>query len=122
MSLGSVPATLFTALGHTAPDYALTTGRLWSLVAAALGLVSVLAGVLTLARARRGRQGPITALASGLAGAVIGGLVVAAAEGGPGTGYGIVGGYIALAIGLSGAVIGALALLRARGKSQRSPR
>src|ERR687898_665224 len=50
----------------------------------------------------------------GLAGMVIGGLVVAAAEGGPGTGYGIVGGFAALAIGLTATVLGWLALARSR--------
>jgi hypothetical protein len=54
------------------------------------------------------------ALVAGLAGAVVGGLVVAAAEGGPGTGYGIVGGYLALAVGLIAMVLGGLALVRRR--------
>jgi hypothetical protein len=49
-----------------------------------------------------------------LAGVVVGGLVVAAAEGGPGTGYGIVGGFAALAIGLIATVLGWLALARSR--------
>jgi hypothetical protein len=39
---------------------------------------------------------------------------VAAAEGGPGTGYGIVGGFVALAIGLAAVVLGWLAQRRAR--------
>jgi hypothetical protein len=54
------------------------------------------------------------ALVAGLTGMVIGGLVVAAAEGGPGTGYGIVGGFAALAIGLIATVLGWLALARSR--------
>jgi hypothetical protein len=51
---------------------------------------------------------------AGLAGAVIGALVVAAAEGGPGTGYGIVGGYLALAVGLISMALGGLTLARSR--------
>nr|BFE79161.1 hypothetical protein GCM10020093_017620 [Planobispora longispora] len=39
---------------------------------------------------------------------------MAAAEGGPGTGYGIVGGFAALAVGLVAMVLGGLALARSR--------
>jgi hypothetical protein len=91
--------------------YDLTPGRLWSLIAAFLGLVGVVAGVRALTR----HKGAIVALAGGLAGALIGGWVVAAAEGGPGTGYGIVGGYAALVIGLAAVVLGGLAVARSRG-------
>jgi hypothetical protein len=41
-------------------------------------------------------------------------LVVAAADGGPGTGYGIVGGYAAVVIRLVAAVVGGVALARSR--------
>lgn len=98
----------------------LTAGRLWSAVAALLGLAGVVIGGLALARAAgrigngTGRRGAIAALAAGLTGAVIGGLVVAAADGGPGTGYGIVGGYLALVVGLVAMAEGGLALARAR--------
>jgi hypothetical protein len=54
------------------------------------------------------------ALAAGLVGMAIGGLVVAAADGGPGTGYGIVGGYVALVVGLGAVVLGGLTLSRSR--------
>ncbi|WP_405148686.1 DUF6223 family protein [Sphaerisporangium sp. NBC_01403] len=54
------------------------------------------------------------ALAAGLACTVIGGLVVAAADGGPGTGYGIVGGYVDLVVGPIAMVLGGLALARSR--------
>jgi hypothetical protein len=40
--------------------------------------------------------------------------VVAAADGGPGTGYGIVGGFVAVVIGLIATVLGWLALVRSR--------
>ncbi|WP_226899740.1 DUF6223 family protein [Nonomuraea phyllanthi] len=100
--------------------YTLTTGRLWSVVAALLGLAGVVVAGLALARAAgrigngSGRRGAVVALAAGLAGAVIGGWVVAAAEGGPGTGYGIVGGYVALVVGVAAMVLGWLALARSR--------
>lgn len=99
--------------------YAMTSGRLWSAVAALVGIAGVVVGGWALARSRRtgtgsGRRGALVALASGPAAAVGGGLVVAAAEGGPGTGYGIVGGYVALAVGLLAVVLGGLALARSR--------
>lgn len=132
----SVPHLLAALLGEFAPAtpaaahvlvqpvdvsaYTLTAGRLWSLVAALLGLAGVVIGGLALARSAgrigtgSGRRGAITALVAGLAGAVIGGLVVAAAEGGPGTGYGIVGGFVALVVGLIAMALGGLTLARSR--------
>jgi hypothetical protein len=98
----------------------MTAGRLWSLVAVALGLAGTVIGGLALARSAgrigkgNGRKGAIQALMAGLTGTVIGGLVVAAAGGGPGTGYGIVGGFVALAVGVIAMVLGGLALIRAR--------
>ncbi|GAA4916742.1 hypothetical protein HD597_005579 [Nonomuraea thailandensis] len=104
--------------------YSLTSGRLWSLVAALLGLAGVAAGGLALFRSRAGgrsgRTGAFAAVVAGAAGAVIGGLVVAAAEGGPGTGYGIVGGYVALVVGLAAVVVGGLGLARLRRRLTRS--
>lgn len=94
----------------------LTPGRSWSLVAALVGVIGVIAGGLALSRIRFGnaRRGAIVALSAGLLGMALGGFVVAAAEGGPGTGYGIVGGFIALVIGLIAAILGWLALARSR--------
>jgi hypothetical protein len=89
----------------------LTAGRFWSLVGVAVGLVGVVTGVRVLIH-HTGRRAAITALATGVTGMAIGGLVVAAAEGGPGTGYGIVGGFLALAVGLVAAALGAVALTR----------
>ncbi|MEU6407574.1 DUF6223 family protein [Microbispora sp. NPDC046933] len=100
--------------------YTLTAGRLWSVVAALLGLAGVVVGGLALARSTGrigtgdGRGGAVVAMAAGLAGAVVGGLVVAAADGGPGTGYGIVGGFVALVVGLVAMVLGGLVLARSR--------
>jgi hypothetical protein len=98
--------------------YTLTTGRLVGTVAALLALAGVVIGVLTLVRptSRTGnsKRRAVFALGAGLAGMAIGGVVVAAAEGGPGTGYGIVGGFAALAIGLVATILGWLALTRSR--------
>jgi hypothetical protein len=116
----AAPAAAHVLVPDPVSAYALTAGRLWSLVAALLGLAGVVVGGLALARSTgrigtgTGRRGAIVALMAGLAGVVIGGLVVAAAEGGPGTGYGIVGGYVALGAGLIAMALGGLTLVRFR--------
>ncbi|MEU6742662.1 DUF6223 family protein [Streptosporangium sandarakinum] len=92
-----------------------TTGRIWAMVGIALVLAGVVAGRLALrAAGRTGRQRAVTAMASGLAGTVVGGLVVVNSEGGPGTGGGIVGGYLALALGVAAMILGWRALARSR--------
>lgn len=99
-------------LEPAAASYGLTAGRFWSLVGAAFGLTGVVIGGLALARSRFGARGPIVAMAAGLVSMAIGGWVVAVAEGGPGTGYGIVGGYAALVVGLIAMALGGLAVAR----------
>jgi hypothetical protein len=47
-------------------------------------------------------------------GLVIGGLVVATADGGLGTGNGLGGGVVAMVVGLIGMALGGLALVRSR--------
>ncbi|MFF0770807.1 DUF6223 family protein [Nonomuraea wenchangensis] len=117
MSVHHLPATMH-VLAQPVDAYAMTTGRLWSMVGIALGLAGVVIGALALARRSTRpvtrRRGAIVALATGLAGTVVGALVVAAAEGGPGTGYGIVGGWVCLVVGPVAMVIGGLALTRSR--------
>ena len=54
------------------------------------------------------------ALALGPIGMVIGGLVVATADGGLGTGNGLGGGIVAMILGLLGMALGGLALARSR--------
>ncbi|GIJ30022.1 hypothetical protein Vqi01_51840 [Micromonospora qiuiae] len=95
----------------------MTAGRLWSLVGALLGLGGVIIGGVTLTRSPRtgsGRRGASMALVAGLTCTIIGGLVVAAADGGPGTGYGIVGGFLDLVVGAVATLLGGLALARSR--------
>ncbi|MFC7641205.1 DUF6223 family protein [Streptosporangium lutulentum] len=105
--------------------YALTAGRLWSLVAALLGLARrgrrrARSGPLHRPhrhrkRAKGSRRGP----GGGAGRRGRRGLVVAAADGGPGTGYGIVGGYLALAVGLIAMALAGLALARSRRAADR---
>lgn len=84
--------------------YDMTTGRTLSLIGVVVGAL----GLLALTR-RRG----LWAVVLGGIGAVIGLVVVLMAEGGPGTGYGIVGGFASLVVGVGGLVFGGLAMRRA---------
>jgi hypothetical protein len=61
-----------------------------------------------------GRLGARVALFAGLIAAVNGGLVLAVATGGPGSGNGVVGGAAALVLALVGMALGGLALARSR--------
>lgn len=118
-------APLTSAAGSVADQAAvtpltMTSGRAWSTIAIVVGVAAVGVGVLALVRGlgighgRRRAIAAIAAVAAGMAVAIIGGAVVANAEGGPGTGYGIVGGYVALAVGLIAILLGGLALARSR--------
>ncbi|MEU3644574.1 DUF6223 family protein [Lentzea sp. NPDC034063] len=85
--------------------YEMTAGRTWSLIGVVVGVI----GLLALTR----RSLALVAVGAGGAGAVIGVVVVLMAKGGPGTGYGIVGGYVSLVVGLAAVVLGVLARRRA---------
>ncbi|SNY48797.1 DUF6223 family protein [Paractinoplanes atraurantiacus] len=88
----------------------MTADRLIATVAALLALAGVIAGIRALTRPAR--LLPLSAVAAGLAGTFTGILVVATADGGPGTGNGVVGGWAALALGPIAAGLGGVALLR----------
>ncbi|PIM70966.1 hypothetical protein CTU88_20995 [Streptomyces sp. JV178] len=128
------------AAAHLAVQSAATTGltfgRLVGTTAAFVALAGVVIGVLALTRStdrpgngssndngsgssngngggnRRNRA--ITALAAGLVGLVMGVVNLAVADGGPGTGNGVIAGAMALALGLIGTALGGLAVTRAR--------
>lgn len=97
----------------------LSVGRVGSLVAALVGLTGVVIGGRALRAAGRagsgsGRTGAAGAVAAGLIGMALGGLVVATAAGGVGTGNGLGGAVVALVIGLISTALGGLALARSR--------
>jgi hypothetical protein len=98
--------------------YGMTSRRLWATSAALMALLGVAIGGLALARpvtrfrTVSARHAAILALIVGLVAAVNGGLNVAVANGGPGTGNGVIGGAAAFVLGLIGAAIGVLALAR----------
>ena len=99
--------------------YGPTFRRLWATAAGALALVGVVVGGLALARSIRrlgngGQLGATVALVAGPVAAINGGLVLAVANGGPGSGNGVVGGAGALVLGGIGMALGALALRRSR--------
>ena len=104
--------------------HGLTTRRLWATTTAVLALVGVVIGGLALVRpasrfgatsAPRGFPlGTSVALAAGLIAVVNGGLNLAIANGGPGTGNGVVGAAGALVRGLVAMAVGGLALDRSR--------
>ncbi|MFJ8554199.1 DUF6223 family protein [Streptomyces sp. NPDC093676] len=100
-------------------SYTLTAARLWASSAALLGLAGAVIGGLALARSARhignsGKRGAVVALVSGLIAVLNGALNLAVADGGPGTGNGVVGGALALVLGLVAMALGGLALARSR--------
>jgi hypothetical protein len=100
-------------LAEAAADtYSFTGGRIASTLGGLVALAGLIVGGVTLARSPGGKRGSVVALAAGLVATMIGGTVVALADGGPGSGSGIVGGVVALVIGLIAAVLGWLALAR----------
>jgi hypothetical protein len=90
-------------------------------VAVVVGLIGAVIGGRALARTvghtaggNRGRRGAIIALVLSPIGLFIGGLVVATAHGGVGTGGGLGGAVVAMMVGLIGMALGGLALARSR--------
>ncbi len=81
-----------------------------------LSLVGVVVGGLAFYRAARriGNRGRRGAIVVGLIAVVNGGLVLAIANGGPGSGNGVVGGAAAFVLGLITLALGGLALTRPR--------
>ena len=106
--------------------YGPTARRLWATTAAVLALAGVVIGGLALYGAARGignhgQRGAIIALIVGLIAVVNGGLNLAVANGGPGSGNGVVGGAAAFVLGLIGMVLGGMALARIRRTTELAP-
>jgi hypothetical protein len=92
----------------------LTLRRLWATSAALIAMVSVVGGAL--AGARRNKAFGVGAVVAGAIAAANGAANLAVANGGPGSGNGVVGAAAAVVLGVAGASLGAWAVLRARGK------
>lgn len=94
----------------------LTVDRASSTLAALVALVGVVVGVRALIRARRGRPGTTEsriAVAAGVVGLAVGALVLATADGGPGTGNGVIGAGMAIVLGALSAGLGVVGIRRA---------
>lgn len=105
--------------------YGLTSGRLASVVAGLVGLISVVIGWVVLARPARPlgylRRGSILALVMGLTGMVLSGLrLILTAGSSIGTGSGKLGAIVALVLGMTGMILGWLGLTRSRRTGMRS--
>ena len=91
----------------------LTPRRLWATTVIVIALASAVIGLMALTR-RASQIGAIVSVVAGLIAVVNGALVVAFANGGPGSGNGVVGGAGALVLGLIGISLGGIALARSR--------
>ena len=104
----------------TAAAYELTTGRLLTLVAIPFGVLGVVLG----ARAfRAAKLSPATGGAS-MVSVSLGIWILVTADGGPGSGSGVVGAVLAVALGATGMLLGGLAhlaLIRNERKKTRTP-
>jgi hypothetical protein len=99
--------------------HGLTLRRLWATTAAVLALVGVVSGGMAMYRVARrvgnhGRSGAIVALVAGPIAGINGGLNLAVATGGPGTGNGVVGAAAAFVLGVTAMALGGVALARSR--------
>jgi membrane associated rhomboid family serine protease len=96
----------------------ITTGRLTSIMAGVIGLISVVIGRMAVARSARrissGRPMAIVALVVALASMLLSVMHLASTTGGFGTGKGRAGAIVALVIGLIGMVLGGRALARSK--------
>lgn len=114
-----VPTIVFAEATNSNVIYGLTQGRLWATLDAALGLVSVVIGGLSLARSVRrigngGRNGAIVATVLGLIVISYAGVHLTIFTGDFGTGAGRAGAIIAILMGLIGMVLAGLTLARSR--------
>jgi hypothetical protein len=89
--------------------YTMTQGRFAASAAVLVGLIAAVSG-----KRATGRRGAVAALVLGSFSLLVGGLVVATAPGGLGTGNGLGGGVVAMVVGLIGIALGGMALARTR--------
>lgn len=105
-------------VGSVASPYTLGPGRMLALSAIVLTLIAVGVGIQGLRRqktgAGTGRRGAFVALAAGLAGFILGVLVVFTSPGGVGTGNGRGGGYLAMFLGTIALIVAGVLLARSR--------
>jgi hypothetical protein len=93
-----------------------TADRVVATAAALIALAGTIVGGRALARSAGSNvtSRSFVALTAGVIGTFVGILVLATADGGPGTGNGVVGGFAGVVLGLIAALLGGLALRRSR--------
>jgi hypothetical protein len=87
-------------------------GRLGPTIAALVGVAAVVVGWATLRRHDRFSVAPLTVVGTGAATVAAGVVFLLLADGGPGTGNGVVGSSAAIVLGLAAIVLGARARAR----------
>ncbi len=103
--------------------YGLTSKRQFALVALGLGLLSAIFGWRTFRKSARhtsilnGKSWPIVVIVTGGMAVIFGVVNLATANGGPGSGNGVLGSAQALVLGLTGMLLGGLAIVRFRRKN-----
>lgn len=110
----AVPAAADASIRSTAAITGMTSGRLGPTLTALVGLIGVISGGLALTRSGGRPAAAVVASVAGSISVVLGGLFAATADGGPGTGNGILGAAIAVVLGLIATILGGCALARAR--------
>ncbi|TQM77857.1 hypothetical protein FHX81_0102 [Saccharothrix saharensis] len=116
---GQVCSTAAECANQGVDNFVGTPKRVWAGVAALVSLVGVVAGASAWVRSarrggHRGTRGAVVALAAGLLGGVNGAVDLAVADGGPGSGNGVVGAAAAAVLGVVAVVLGLLVLTRSR--------
>jgi len=99
--------------------YGLTSKRQFALVALGMALMSVIFGWRAFRKSAKHirKNGAIVAIVTGLMAVIGGGLNLATANGGPGSGNGVLGSAQALVLGLTGVLLSGLAIIRFRRKN-----
>jgi Family of unknown function (DUF6223) len=103
--------------------YGLTSKRQFALVALGMAVISVVFGWRAFRKSAsrnstlNSKIGPVVAIVTGLMAVIGGGLNLATANGGPGSGNGVLGSAQALVLGLTGMFLGGLTLVRFRRKN-----
>ncbi|WP_328712249.1 DUF6223 family protein [Nocardia salmonicida] len=105
MSVRPLTAAAVTAATTLADSHGMTTDRLIATSAAFLGLAAVIVGGWAMVRTGNPARSLI-AIGAGAVATVVGAIGFATADGGPGTGNGIVGAAIAIFLGLSAIALG----------------
>lgn len=103
--------------------FAMTEDRLRAMAAIILALFGVVSGARAVrstfdTAAHSTPRAPAFALLAGLGGALLGGVVLATAKGGLGTGHGFGGGIVALVLGMLALALGGWALTHSRRSSR----